>query len=160
MNTAKLIPLPNSAGNTYVDSSPVPRTTMSIWVNIDQSIGDKDHLAVTYFFVKTTQNAFGGGPIPWDINQSYTDQTNANISEVHTFSPTTANQAWLTFTRAAGGRVNLPATDLGKFGSDFTIQGPSGLPQLNVSGYFNVWRRAGRTGHDLGLLLVSATWSR
>ena len=111
---------------------------MSTWVNIDQSIGDNDHLAVTYFFVKTTQNAFGGGPIPWDINQSYTDQTNANISEVHTFSPSTANQAWLTFTRAAGGRVNLPATDLGKLGSDFTIQGPSGLPQLNVSGYFNV----------------------
>ena len=88
--------------------------------------------------MKTTQNAFGDGPIPWDINQSYTDQTNANISEVHTFSPSTANQAWVTFTRAAGGRVNLPATDLGQLGSDFTIQGPSALPQLNVSGYFNV----------------------
>ena len=92
---------------------------------------------MTYFYVKTTQNAFGGGPIPWDINQSYTGQTNANISEVHTFGASTANQAWVTFTRAAGGRVNLPATDLGQLGSDFTIQGPSALPQLNVSGYFN-----------------------
>ncbi len=71
------------------------------------------------------------------MNQSYTNQTNANISDVHTFSATTANQAWFTFTRAAGGRVNLPAISLGQLGSSFTIQGPAGLPQLNVSGYFN-----------------------
>jgi Carboxypeptidase regulatory-like domain len=137
LNTAKLIPLPNSAGNTYVGFFTGPTEDDEYLGKYDQSIRDNDHVSVTYFFVKTTQNAFGGGPIPWDINQSYTDQTNANISEVHTFSPSTANQAWVTFTRAAGGRVNLPAVDLGQLGSDFTIQGPSGLPQLNVSGYFN-----------------------
>ena len=76
----------------------------------DQVLNDKDHIAATYFFVRTTQNAFGGGNIaPWTINQSYTNQTNANVSDVHTFGPTTANQAWLSFTRAAGGRVNLPS---------------------------------------------------
>jgi hypothetical protein len=137
LNTAKLIPLPNSSGNTYVGFFTGPTNDDEYLGKYDQSIGGSDHVAVTYFYVKTTQNAFGNGPIPWDINQSYTGQTNANVSEVHTFSPSTANQAWLSFTRAAGGRVNLPATDLGKFGSDFTIQGPSALPELNVSGYFN-----------------------
>jgi hypothetical protein len=104
----------------------------------DQVISDRDHVAATYFFVRTTQNAFGGGNIaPWTINQSYTNQTNANVSDVHTFSGTTANQAWLSFTRAAGGRVNLPTTNVGQLGSNYTIQGPSTLPDLNVSGYFH-----------------------
>lgn len=105
----------------------------------DESLTEKDHVAVTYFFVHTTQNAFGGpGNIaPWTINQSYTDQTNANVSDVHTFSATTANQAWLTFTRAAGGRVNLPTANIGSLGSNYTIQGPSTLPDLSISGYFH-----------------------
>jgi hypothetical protein len=103
----------------------------------DQNLGNSDHVAVTYFFVKTTQDAFGGGNIaPWSINRSYTNQTNADVSDVHTFGANTANQAWLTFTRAAGGRVNLPTTNAGQLGSTYTIQGPSTLPDLNVSGYF------------------------
>ncbi len=107
LNTSKLIPLPNSSGNTYVGFFTGPTQDDEYLGKYDQSIGDNDHVSVTYFFVRTTQNAFGNGPIPWDINQSFTDQTNANVSEVHTFSASTANQAWLTFTRAAGGRVNL-----------------------------------------------------
>jgi Carboxypeptidase regulatory-like domain len=136
-NSNAIIPLPNSANNAYVGFFTGPTQDNEYLGKYDQVLGNNDHVSVTYFFVKTTQNNFGNGPIPWDINQSYTDQTNANISDVHTFSASTANQAWLTFTRAAGGRVNLPAVDLGQLGSKFTIQGPSGLPQLNVSGYFN-----------------------
>jgi hypothetical protein len=104
----------------------------------DDMVGSNDHVAATYFFVRTTQNAFGGGNVaPWTINQSYTNQTNADVSDVHTFSANTANQTWLTFTRAAGGRVNLPTTNAGQLGSNYTIQGPSTLPDLNVSGYFH-----------------------
>ncbi|HEX4312013.1 MAG TPA: TonB-dependent receptor [Acidobacteriaceae bacterium] len=138
MNTATLIPLPNSAGNTWVGYFTGPTADNEYLGKYDQMLGGKDHVAVTYFFVKTTQNAFGNGNFIWDVNQSYTNQTNANISDVHTFGPTTANQAWITFTRAAGGRVNLPTTNLGQLGSSFTIQGPSALPQLTVSGYFGV----------------------
>ena len=105
----------------------------------DQVLSDKDHVAATYFFVRTTQNAFGGGNIaPWTINQSYTNQTNANVSDIHTFSAATANQAWLSFTRAAGGRVNLPSgANAGTLGSSYTIQGPATIPDLNVSGFFH-----------------------
>ena len=137
-NLMPLIPLPTApTGGAYVGFFTGPTQDNEYLGKYDQVIGDKDHVGVTYFYVKTTQNAFGNGPIPWDINQSETGQTNANISEIHTFSPETANQAWATFTRAAGGRVNLPAKSLGQFGSDFTIQGPAGLPEINVSNYFN-----------------------
>lgn len=137
-NNNAVIPLPNIAGNGWTGYYTGPTDDNEYLGKYDQTVGSKDHVAVTYFFIRTTQNAFGNGNFIWDVNQSYTDQTNANISDVHTFSATTANQAWLTFTRAAGGRVNLPAVSLGDLGSSFTIQGPKGLPQLSVSGYFGV----------------------
>lgn len=138
LNTAKLIPLPNGPNNTWTGFFSAPTNDDEYLGKYDQVLGEKDHVAITYFNVKTTQNAFGNGSFTWDTNQSYSRQQNANISDIHTFSPQLANQAWGTFTRVAGGRVNLPATNIGQLGSSFTIQGPSALPQLNVSGYFNV----------------------
>ncbi len=144
-NASAQIPLPNvtpSGATVPLDWSGYftgPTDEDEYLGKYDENLSDKDHVAVTYFFVHTTQNAFGGpGNIaPWTINQSYTDQDNANVSDVHTFSATTANQAWLTFTRAAGGRVNLPTPNAGTLGSNYTIQGPSTLPDLNISGYFH-----------------------
>jgi hypothetical protein len=136
-NKNAYIPLPNSAGNKWTGFFTGPTDENEYLGKYDQAFGDKDHIAVTYFFVKTTQAAFGNGNIPWDINQSFTDQTNADISDVHTFSPTTINETWLTFTRAAGGRVNLPTTNIGQLGSSFTIQGPSALPDISISGFFS-----------------------
>ncbi len=137
------IPLPNAplgASTTnlqWIGYFTGPTEDNEYLAKYDQVLSDKDHVAATYFFVRTTQNAFGGGNVaPWTINQSYTNQTNANISDVHTFSATTANQAWLSYTRAAGGRVNLPAVNIGQLGSAYTIEGPSTLPNLAISGYF------------------------
>jgi hypothetical protein len=142
LNTAKLIPPSNTGVNGWTGYFTGPTQNNEYLAKYDQVLGNRDHLAATYFFIRTTQNANGDSstsdPFVWNINQSYTNQTNANVSDVHTFSAATANQAWLTYTRAAGGRVNLPTTNLGQLGSTFTIQGPSTLPNLNVSGYFNV----------------------
>lgn len=144
-NANAFIPLPNvtPAGATVpLDWSGYftgPTNETEYLGKYDDSLTDKDHLAVTYFWVHTAQNAFGGGNVaPWTINQSYATQQNANISDVHTFSATTANQAWLSLTRVAGGRVNLPTLNAGSLGSKYTIQGPSTLPDISVSGYFTL----------------------
>ena len=144
-NTSAQIPLPNaplsgsSVNLQWIGYFVGPTDENEYLGKYDMQLSDKDHVAATYFFVRTTQNAFGGGNVaPWTINQSYTNQTNANVSDVHTFGVTTANQAWLSFTRAAGGRVNLPAgISAGTLGSNYTIQGPATIPDLNVSGYFH-----------------------
>jgi hypothetical protein len=136
-NKNAYIPLPTGAGNSWTGFFTGPTNEDEYLGKYDQAITDKDHLAVTYFFVKTRQNAYGNGNIPWSINQSFTDQTNADISNVHSFSGATINETWLTFTRAAGGRVNLPAIDIGQLGSSFTIQGPSSLPDISVNGSFS-----------------------
>lgn len=103
----------------------------------DQSLSDRDHVSASYFYLNTKQDGYGNGNIPYMTNQSFSKQYNVNISDVHTFNKF-VNQAWLTFTRVAGGRVNLPATGLDAFGSDYRTQGPATLPQLTISGFFSV----------------------
>ena len=133
---SKYIPLPNAAGNNYSGFFTGPTNQDEYLGKYDQVFGEKDHAAVSYFYLNTTQNAYGNGNIPYMTNQSFGKQQVVNISDIHTFSPTTANQAWLTFTRVAGGRVNLPAVGLEDLGSSFTTQGPKTLPDLSISNYF------------------------
>ena len=134
----KYIPLSNSANNAWTGFFTGPTNQDEYLGKFDHMLSEKDHLAVSYFYLKTTQNAYGNGNLPWSINQSFARQHDVNISDIHTISSTTANQAWVTFTRVAGGRVNLPTTSLGDLGSNFTVQGPPSLPDLVVSGYFTV----------------------
>jgi len=142
------IPLPNGAlkpatgGGAYAGLFPIPTTENEYLGKYDQNLGEKDHVSATYFFSRNVLSNSPGGNVPWTINQNASNGTNLNLSDVHTFSPTTANQAWLTFTRAAGGRVNLPfsgpATQtLASYGSNFVIQGPPALPNLAPSGAFS-----------------------
>ena len=141
------IPLPNGAlnpatgGGSWSGAYTTPTTQNEYLGKYDQVVGDKDHVTVTYFFIRSVSGPNGGGNVPWTINQSAANQTNANVSEVHTFGSSTANQAWLTFTRAAGGRVNLPqfgpsTQNLATYGSNFVIQGPNALPNFAPSGAF------------------------
>jgi hypothetical protein len=136
---SKYIPLPNSANNSWTGFFNGPTNQDEYLGKYDQVLGDKDHLSATYFYLNSTQDANGSttANLLWDINQSFSKQQNLNLSDVHTFSSTTINQGWFNFTRVAGGRVNLPQISLGDLGSNFTIQGPKALPNINVSGYFN-----------------------
>ncbi len=101
---------PAKGGGAYSGLFPIPATENEYLGKFDQNLGDKDHVAATYFYSKNVLGNSPGGNIPWTINNNVSAGTNINLSDVHTFSPTTANQTWLTFTRAAGGRVNLPVT--------------------------------------------------
>ena len=141
------IPLPNGAlkpatgGGAYTGVYNTPTTNNEYLGKYDQVLGSKDHATVTFFFIRTVQGNNPGGNVPWTINQSAANQWNANISDVHTFTPNTANQFWLTFTRAAGGRVNLPVSgpatqNLATYGSNFLIQGPNALPNFAPTGAF------------------------
>ena len=142
------IPLPNGAlkpatgGGAYAGLFPIPTTENEFLGKYDQNLGEKDHVTGTYFFSRNVLGNSPGGNIPWTINQNASNGTNLNLSDVHTFSGTTANQTWLTFTRAAGGRVNLPFSgpatqNLASYGSNFVIQGPNALPNLAPSGAFS-----------------------
>lgn len=130
------IPLPNAPANNYVGTYTAPTNQDEYLAKYDQLLGAKDHIQLSYFTLNSVNGAYGSGNIPYNVNQSQARQQDVNISDVHTLNGTEINQAWLTFTRVAGGRVNLPAVSIGDLGSNFTIQGPKALPDLSVSGYF------------------------
>jgi len=143
------IPLPNIAGGikpatgggTYAGLIPIPVVENEYLGKYDQNLGTKDHVAATYFFSRNVLKNNPGGNVPWTYNEVASNGTNINLSDVHTFSPTIANQTWLTFTRAAGGRTNPPVTGplsqtLTSFGSNFLLQGPVSLPNISLSGGF------------------------
>ena len=156
------IPLPNipgglnpaKGGGSYAGLFPIPTQENEYLGKYDQNLGEKDHVAVTYFFSRNVLSNSPGGNVPWTINQNASDGTNLNLSDVHTFSSTTANQTWLTFTRAAGGRVNLPFTGpasqtLASYGSNFVIQGPPALPTSPKRNFSATTTNAGPfTGSD------------
>lgn len=157
------IPLPNvpgsltnptKGGGSYAGLFPVPVTENEYLGKYDQNVGTKDHVVATYFFSRNVLKNSPGGNIPWTWNQVASNGTNLNLSDVHSFSPTTANQTWLTFTRAAGGRVNLPVTGpasqtLTSFGSNFLLQGPPSLPTISETNFSATATNAGPfTGSD------------
>jgi Carboxypeptidase regulatory-like domain len=157
------IPLPNvpgsltnptKGGGAYAGLFPVPTQEDEYLGKYDQNLGQKDHLTGTYFFSRNVLGSNPGGNVPWTINENASNGTNINLSDVHTFSPTTANQAWLTYTRAAGGRVNLPVTGpatqtLASYGSNFLIQGPVSLPTISETNFSATATNAGPfTGSD------------
>jgi hypothetical protein len=135
---SKYLPASNSSNNSWVGYFNGPTDDDEYLGKYDQVLSDKDHLSVSYFTIHTTQNTSGGGNLPWSTQQSFARQQDVNISDIHTFSANTANQAWVTVTRVMGGRTNIPQLSLHDLGSSFTIQGTPSLPAIGVSGYFTL----------------------
>ncbi len=135
---AKYLPISNSLNNTWVGYFNGPTTNDEFLGKYDQTLSAKDHISASYFTIHTTQNTSGGGNILWSTQESVARQQDINVSDVHTFSANTANQAWGTVTRVMGGRTNIPQLSLHDLGSDFTIQGTPSLPSISVSGYFTL----------------------
>lgn len=132
--TSSMNPATTNSWNGYFNG---PTNQDEYLGKYDQSLTNKDHLSASFFYLNTQQNAYGNGSIPYMTNQSFAKQYVTNISDVHTISNSIINQTWLTVTRVAGGRINLPTTGLETFGSDYRTQGPQTLPDISVSGYFS-----------------------
>src|ERR1700689_454332 len=104
------IPLPNvpgglnpaKGGGSYAGLFPVPTEENEYLGKYYQNLGQKDHVTAPYFFSRNVLGNNPGGNVPWTINENASNGPNINLSDVHTFSPATANQTWLTYTRAAG----------------------------------------------------------
>jgi hypothetical protein len=132
--TSSMNPATTNSWNGYFNG---PTTQDEYLGKYDQAITSRDHLSGSFFYLNTLQDAYGNGSIPYTTNQSYAKQYVTNLSDVHVIGNSTADQTWLTVTRVAGGRINLPATGLESFGSDYRTQGPQTLPDISVSGYFS-----------------------
>lgn len=138
------IPLANLAGSRWQGNVPSPFDTNEYLGKVDHQLNDAHRLTFNYF---TTAGAnivrAGSGNLPWATQQFNWRQHNLNLSDVWIINANKINQAWVTYTRNFGGRLNLPATSLGDLGSAFTIQGTPSLPQITVSGFFTLTNSIG-----------------
>ncbi|HEX3145637.1 MAG TPA: carboxypeptidase regulatory-like domain-containing protein [Pyrinomonadaceae bacterium] len=111
---------------------------------VDYQLNEAHRLNVSYFNTGGTSRTRGGsGNLPWSFQDSTWRQHSVNVSDVWILSSNKINQAWLTFSRNFGGRINSPATSLTDLGSAFTIQGTPNLPQITVTGYFTLGQQIG-----------------
>ena len=84
------MPLPtNTTNNSYFGFFTGPTTQNEYLGKYDEAISDRDHVSASYFYLKTLQNAYGGGNIPYTTTQSFGTQQVVNLSDVHTFNATT-----------------------------------------------------------------------
>ncbi len=132
------LPLPNLPRNLYEVQDPRPLNTDEAQFKIDHTLSASHQLAGSYFYT-TGQDEVGLlGNMPWVRRRFSWTQRNFNFTDTWVLSGTKVNQFRMTYIRNFGGRTNLPAVSLGDLGSKYTIQGAPSLPQIQVSGRFNL----------------------
>ncbi len=132
------IPLPNLPKGLYEVQIPHPNDTDEILIKADHNLSDAHRLTASLYY--TTGSDLVGllGNIPWVTRNFTWNQYNYNAGDTWIVSPSKINSFHAQFLRDFGGRVNTPAIALGDLGSTYNIQGPPSLPQIQVSGRFNL----------------------
>ena len=133
-----LIPAPNRPNGTYVAQVSVPTTGATVMGRGDYDFRSGDRTTVRYFFDEPkAPNPFPNNSNVDNFSPSTTQNRtqNVNVGHTHTFSPTALLSARFGYTRFLFSDENTVSTDLADLGSKFvTGGGPTGLPQLVVSG--------------------------
>jgi len=137
----QFIPQANLPGNKWQGFVPSPYNTNEFLGKVDHSFNENRRLTVSYFETSGTNTLIPGSgntQLPWSQQEFDWRQHEANVSDTWSISPNKINQIWLTYTRNFGGRLNVPQTNLASLGSLQTIQGTPALPQIAVTGFFNL----------------------
>ena len=132
------LPLPNLANGLYEAQIAHPRDTDEILVKLDHNLNNAHRLSGSLFYTKGQDLVGLLGNIPW-VSRAFTwNQYNYNASDTWIISANTVNEFRVGYTRNFGGRTNLPSVSLTDLGSKFVIQGAPSLPQIQVTGRFNL----------------------
>lgn len=132
------IPLPNLASGAYEVQIPRPNDTDEVVVKVDHNLSAAHRLTGSLYY--TTGEDIVGllGNLPWVTRNFTWRQYNYNASDTWIISPSKINVFSLQYLRDFGGRINTPEIALGDLGSTYNIQGPKSLPQIRVTGRFDL----------------------
>jgi hypothetical protein len=136
------VPFANVGTTGWQGTAASPFNTDEALLKFDYSVTRRHELSASYFYTNgdnsvpalSSSTGMPSGNIPWDVQQFHWAQQNLNLSDTWIRNSNFVNQAWFSYTRNLGGRVNLPGISLGDLGSEFTIEGPHSLPQISVQG--------------------------
>ena len=154
----KAIPMPNTNVSGVLRGwqgvIPNPFDTDEYLGKVDHNFSASQHLSASYYTTagnNTIRAGTAGQGLPWALQEFDWRQHNANVNETWVIGPTKVNQVWASFTRYFGGRLNIsnpalgldPEASLATFGSSITVQGKPSLPNIAVSGFFNLTNAIG-----------------
>jgi hypothetical protein len=138
------IPESNVAGSIWQGFVPSPYDSDEVLAKIDHQLNSAHRLSGNYFLTKGSNTVkAGSGNLPWASQQFKWRQHNVNVSDTWVISNNRINQAWFSFNRNFGGRLQVPAVSLMDLGSRAVIQGAPSLPQITVSGFFTLTNAIG-----------------
>ena len=138
----KFIPLPNTAGGTYVQTVPGSNDVDQYDIRVDYQVRPEDVL--TFSFSQQRGSTFTPGPFPLNGATSGPNQGEfTNLGWNHTFGATLVNQAHVSYARNTGyetgqGIGTNYTEQAGIGGFEQTSIAYPGPPQLTISGYSNV----------------------
>ena len=159
----QFVPLSNVAGGIWQGFVDSPFDTNEGLVKLDHQI-DSAHRLTASYFITTGDNTVraGTGNLPYATQRFSWTQHNVNVSHTWVLSDSRINQAWVTYVRNHGGRLNLPATSLADLGSSAVIQGAPSLPQITVSGLFTLSNAIGgpKAGDDFYSARDVFSWTK
>ncbi len=156
----KYIPLSNVPGNIWQGNVPSPFNTDEVMLKIDHQINAAHRLTGSYFETAGTNTVrAGSGNLPWASQQFNWRQHNLNLSDVWVIDSSKVNQAWVSYTRNFGGRLNLPQTSLGDLGSTFTTQGHAFAAHRSPSADSSPWVMPSAGRPQAAISIRSATVS-
>ncbi len=135
---ADYVPLANLPNNLYEVQQSRPERRNEVTLKIDHELNTRQRLTGSYFISKGRLVEVLRGDLPWANRAFDWNQQNVNLSHTWTLGSGMVNEARVTYVRNFGGRLNTPEISLGDLGSTFQIQGAKSLPQVAISGYFDL----------------------
>jgi hypothetical protein len=160
--TLPFIPLPNAAGNFFQGYLGLQYNTDEYLLKVDHNFSPNHRFSGEVFENGGVNSNNAGGNLVWSKQNYVFRQWNAVLSDTYTFNPNWVNEAWISYSRNLGGRVNTPAHAIGEYGSAFQVQGTPSLPQIAVSGYFTAGEAISgpRAGDNYYELRDTVLWTR
>jgi hypothetical protein len=132
------LPLPNLSTGKYEVQKTHPRDTDEVLTKVDHNLSEAHRLTGSVFYTKGADTTGLIGNINWVDRQFNWRQYNYNAKDTWIVSASKINEFRVAYIRNFGGRADLPQISLGDLGSKFQIQGTPSLPQIQVSGRFNL----------------------
>ena len=157
------IPLSNVAGGIWQGFVPSPYDTDEVLFKLDHQMNSAHRFSGNYFLTKGSNTVkAGSGNLPWASQEFKWRQHNVNVSDTWVMSTNRINQAWFSFNRNFGGRLQVPGVSLMDLGSKAVIQGAPSLPQITVSGFFTLTNAIGgpKAGGDFYSARDVFSWTR
>ncbi len=173
LNLLKYVPAANTTITTSGGSAPAwsgyasaPINQDDFLIKVNHSLPPAHTLYATYFMsVGNTSSLAASNPAAvigtYARMQQTWRQQNGIVSDTWMIGPNLVNNVWASYTRMRNNRTDTPSVSLADLGSTYAMQGPPSLPNVSVTGFWNMRNaNAGPAATDDYSIRDLVTWSR